>query len=275
MDVDGTVLVVTGGASGIGRATALELARRGADIVVGDVHDERIEEVRSEVEALGRRFLGVRCDVTQDDDMQRLRDEAITTMGHVDIVMLNAGVAMIGPAEGLSIDEWKWIFDINFFGVVRGVQAFVPHLLERGSGYLVTTASVAGLFAYAWDHPTYIAVKHAVVGLTESLALYLRPNGIGVSVLCPSLVATNMGETARMGGVDDISRWIRDIQLAEPMAPGAVATLVADAIRAERYLILTDPDAIRPVIAARGADPDEFVQMQIARLPEPPNLYRE
>jgi NAD(P)-dependent dehydrogenase (short-subunit alcohol dehydrogenase family) len=188
--------------------------------------------------------------------------------------MLNAGVAMIGPAEGLSTDEWKWIFDINFFGVVRGVQAFVPHLLERGSGHLVNTASVAGLFAYAWDHPAYIAVKHAVVGLTESLALYLKPNGIGVSLLCPSLVASNMGETARMGGVDDISRWIREIQLSEPMAPEAVGTLVADAIRDERYLILTDPDAIRPVIAARGADPDLFVQAQIAQLPEPPNLYR-
>jgi NAD(P)-dependent dehydrogenase (short-subunit alcohol dehydrogenase family) len=275
MDVDSTVAVVTGGASGIGRATAVELARRGADIVIGDVHDERIDEVRTEIETLGRRFLGVHCDVSQDADVQRLRDEAIATMGHVDIVMLNAGVAMLGPAEGLSIDEWKWIFDINFFGVVRGVQAFVPHLLERGSGYLVATSSVAGLFAYAWDHPTYIAAKHAVLGLTESLALYLKPNGIGVSVLCPSLVATNIAETARMGGVDDISRWIREVELSAPIAPEVVGTLVADAIRDERYLILTDPDAIRPVIAARGADPDAFVQAQIAQLPEPPNLYRD
>jgi NAD(P)-dependent dehydrogenase (short-subunit alcohol dehydrogenase family) len=251
------------------------MARRGADVVVGDVNDERIEEVRAEVEGLGRRFLGVHCDVTQDADMERLRDEALATMGEVDVVMLNAGVAMIGPPEGLSMDEWKWIFEINFFGIVRGVQAFLPHLLARGSGHLVNTASVAGLFAYAWDHPTYIAAKHAVVGLTESLALYLRPNGIGVSVLCPSLVATNMGETARMGGIDDISKWIRPVPLSDPLQPEAVGTLVADAVRDDRYLILTDPDEMRPVIAALGNDPDAFVHAQIERLPEPPNLYRE
>jgi NAD(P)-dependent dehydrogenase (short-subunit alcohol dehydrogenase family) len=274
MEVDGTVAVVTGGASGIGRATALELARRGADIVVGDIHEGRIDEVRAEIEGLGRCYLGVSCDVSNDADVERLRDSALTTMGHVDIVMSNAGVAMIGPAEGLSMEEWDWILQINLYGVIRNVRAFLPHLLERGSGYVVNTASVAGLFAYAWDHPAYITAKHGVVGFSESLALYLKPLGIGVSVLCPSLVDTNMGETARLGGVDDISRWIREIPLAEPIAPEIVGTLVADAIRDERYLILTDPDTIRPVIAARGADPDAFVDAQISRLPEPPNLYR-
>ena len=274
MNVEGAVAVVTGGASGIGRATALELARRGADVVVGDIHEGRIEEVRVEVEGLGRRYLGVRCDVTSDADVERFRDEAIRGMGHVDIVMSNAGVAMIGPPEGLAMEDWDWILQINLYGVIRNVRAFLPHLLERGSGHIVNTASVAGLYAYSWDHPAYITAKHGVVGLTEALALYLKPLGIGVSVLCPSLVATNMGETARMGGVDDISRWIREIPLSEPIEPDVVGTLVADAIRDDRYLVLTDPDEIRPLIAARGADPDAFVASQIAKLPEPPNLYR-
>jgi NAD(P)-dependent dehydrogenase (short-subunit alcohol dehydrogenase family) len=275
MEIEGTVAAITGGASGIGRATALELVRRGATgIALADVNDERLAEAKSEVEALGARALTVHCDVTSDADMERLRDESIAAFGHVDIVMCNAGVAMIGPAEGLSMEEWDWILQINLYGVIRGVRAFVPHLLERGSGHLVNTASVAGLFAYAWDHPAYITAKHAVVGLTEALALYLKPNGIGVSVLCPSLVATNMGDTARFGGVDDISKWMKAIPLEEPIEPEAVGTLVADAIRDERYLILTDPEAIRPVIAARGADPGAFVAAQMQVLPEPPNLYR-
>ena len=98
-------------------------------------------------------------DVAKDADIENLRDEALATMGHVDIVMSNAGVAMIGPPEGLSMKEWDWILQINLYGVIRNVRAFLPHLIERGSGYVVNTASVAGLYAYSWDHPTYITAK--------------------------------------------------------------------------------------------------------------------
>jgi len=275
VEIAGTVAAVTGGASGIGKATALELVRRGASgVVLADVHDERLAEAKQEVEALGARAITVHCDVASDSDVERYRDEALGAFDHVDIVMNNAGVAMLGPAEGLSMEDWDWILQINLYGVIRGVRAFVPHLLERGSGHVVNTASVAGLFAYGWDHPAYITAKHGVLGLTESLALYLKPNGIGVSVLCPSLVATNIGDTARFGGVDDMRHWVLEMPLSEPITSETVATLVADAIRDDRYLILTDPDSIRPAMAARGADPDAFVAAQIEQLPEPPNLYR-
>lgn len=181
---------------------------------------------------------------------------------------------MLGPAEGLSMEEWDWILQINLLGVIRGARAFIPHMLERGSGYLVNTASVAGLYAYAWDHPTYITAKFGVVGFTEALALYLRPLGLGVSVLCPGLVNSNMGETARMGGVDDISRWLQPMPLEEPVDAEYVGALVADAIRDERYLILTHPDAMRERMARHGADLDAWVDSQIESLPAPPNLYR-
>jgi len=275
MDVDGKVAVITGGASGIGRATALELARRGADVVVADVNDERIAEVRAEVEALGRRYLGVHCDVTSDADVERMRDAALAGMGHVDIVMSNAGVAMIGPPEGLSMAEWDWILQINLYGVIRNVRAFLPHLLERGSGHVVNTASVAGLFAYSWDHPTYITAKFAVVGFTEALALYLKPLGIGVTLLTPGRVESNMGETARLGGIDDISRWIRDIPLETPVPADAVGVLVADAIRDDRYHVMTHPEEASKKMRARGEDLDAFVASQIKLLPEPPNLYQQ
>jgi NAD(P)-dependent dehydrogenase (short-subunit alcohol dehydrogenase family) len=273
MEIDGTVAVITGGASGIGRSTALELARRGADIVVADVNDTRIAEVKEEVEALGRRYLGVHCDVSKDEDVERMRDEALATMGRVDIAMSNAGVAMLGPAEGLSMDEWDWILQINLYGVIRGARAFIPHMLERGSGYLVNTASVAGLYAYSWDHPTYITAKFGVVGFSEALALYLRPQGVGVSVLCPSLIATNMGDTARMGG-GDMAKWLGDMPFEEAQDVSIVGPLVADAIRDEQYLILTDPDDIKPRVKERGADLDAWVESYSKTLRPPPNLYR-
>lgn len=273
MDVEGKVAVVTGGASGIGRATALELARRGCDVVAADVNDERLGEVRDEVEALGRRYLGVHCDVAQDADVERLRDETLATMGRVDIVMSNAGVAMIGPLEGLSMAEWDWILQINLYGVIRTVRAFLPHLLERGSGHLVNTSSVAGLYAYAWDHPTYITAKFGVTGFTEALALYVKPLGLGVTLLTPGLVESNMGETARLGGIDDISRWIREIPLETPVPAEAVGMLVADAIRDDRYHVMTHPEEASAKLRARGEGLDAFVASQIAALPQPPNLH--
>jgi NAD(P)-dependent dehydrogenase (short-subunit alcohol dehydrogenase family) len=274
VEIEGAVAVITGGASGIGRSTALELARRGADIVIADLNDTRIEEVRAEVEALGRRYLGVHCDVSKDADVEAMRDQALSAMSRVDIVMSNAGVAMIGPPEGLSMEEWDWILQINLYGVIRTVRAFLPHLIERGSGHVVNTASVAGLYAYSWDHPTYITAKFGVVGFTEAIALYLRPLGIGVSVLCPSLIATNMGDTARFGGVDDISKWMAPMPFEEPMDPALVGPMVADAIRDERHLILTDPEPILERVARRGNDYDSFVEAQIESLPTPPNLHR-
>ena len=276
MDVDGKVAVITGGASGIGRSTALELARRGADVVVADINDDRIDEVRSEIEDLGRRYLGVHCDVSKDADVDHLRDAALDAMGQVDIMMSNAGVSMLGPAEGLSMEEWDWILQINLYGVIRGARAFIPHMLERGSGYLVNTASVAGLYAYSWDHPTYITAKFGVVGFTEALAHYLRPQGVGVSVLCPSLVATNIAETARVGGVDDFSKWFAQMPepLADAMDVALVGPIVADAIRDEQYLILTDPDEILPRVAERGASIDKWVESYGRTLRPPPNLYQ-
>lgn len=274
MDVEGKVAVVTGGASGIGRATAVELARRGADVVVADLHEARIDEVRAEIESMGRRVLTVHCDVAKDADIEALRDAALDTMGRVDILHNNAGVAMLGPGEGLSMDEWDWILQINLVGPIRGVRAFLPHMLERGSGHIVNTASVAGLFAYGWDHPTYITAKFGLVGFTESLALYLKPLGLGVSLLCPGRVESNMGDTARLGGTDDLSKWIQPMQLEEPVDPPVVGTLVADAIRDDRYLVLTHPEHTLERMARRGTDMDAWIQDQIARLPTPPNLYR-
>jgi NAD(P)-dependent dehydrogenase (short-subunit alcohol dehydrogenase family) len=275
MRIEGAVAVVTGSASGIGRSTALELARRGADVVVADLHEPRMEEVRAEVTEMGRRALAVRCDVSRDDDVERLRHEALAAMGRVDIVMNNAGVALLAPPEGASMDDWEWILGINLYGPIRGVRAFLPHMMERGSGHIVNTASVAGLYAYHWDTIPYITGKFGVVGLTEGLKLYLEPHGIGVSLLCPGLVDSNMAETARFAGVADPARWVTGMPRDyEAMPPERVGPIVCDAIEAGTYLVLTHPELILPVLRRRGEDLAGAIEAQRAKITEPPNLHR-
>src|SRR5581483_676889 len=112
----------------------------------------------------------------------------------------NAGVVLCGTLEQIPVADWQWQFDVNVFGVVRGLRAFLPHMLARGSGYVVNTASMAGLLALTGPGAPYVASKFAVVGLSEALALYVRPRGIGVSVLCPAAVATNLAENGRVIG---------------------------------------------------------------------------
>jgi NAD(P)-dependent dehydrogenase (short-subunit alcohol dehydrogenase family) len=274
MDIAGAVAVVTGGASGIGRATVLELARRGADVVAADIHEERLEEVRVAVEEMGRRALTVRCDVAYDSQVDHLRDEVLEELGRVDIVMNNAGVVLMGPPETIPMQEWDWVLQVNLFGVIRGVRAFLPHMMERGSGHIVNTASLAGLYAYNWDTIPYVTGKFGVVGFTEGLALYARPHGVGVSLVCPGLVASNLGETARLAGVPDGTQWMLEMPLDDPVSPEAVATLVCNAVADDRFLVLTTPELVNERMQARAANYDAFIDDMIGRLATPPNVHR-
>jgi NAD(P)-dependent dehydrogenase (short-subunit alcohol dehydrogenase family) len=265
MELGGTVAVITGGASGIGRGTALAFARAGASVVVADVHEPRMAETVAAVEGAGGRAIGIRCDVTSDADVDALAEATVAELGRVDIVMNNAGVSVMGPPERVPMDDWRWQLDVNLLGVVRGVRAFVPHLLAQGSGWVVNTASIAGLYAYSYDAIPYITSKHAVVGLSEGLHLYLRPQGVGVSVLCPGLVATNLGESARLVGVDDPA-WTNFPQhLQRPIDPADVGEMVVGAVRDERFMVLTHPEE-RAVMAAHGADRDAFLRGYLPRL---------
>src|SRR5215213_3642382 len=162
MEFQGATAVVTGGASGIGRSTALELARRGADVVLADIHD-------------GRLCLPVPCDVTSDADVATLADAAFAEFGTVDLLMNNAGIAVLGPSYRVPMDDWQRILDVNVLGLVRGVGAFVPAMVERGSGYVVNTASIAGIWAYSWDCAPHITSKFAAYGYSEALARSLGP----------------------------------------------------------------------------------------------------
>ena len=251
IDLANAVAVITGAGSGIGRAAAHSFARRGARVVVTDIDGDRAATVAAE---LGDQGVGARCDVTSVADLEAARDLALERFGRVDLVMNNVGVLAVGPVEAIPMEAWERTVDINLFGVVRSNLVFLPLLLDQGSGHIVNTASTAGLLPYGFDRLPYTATKHAIVGLSESLALYLRPRGIGVSCLCPAGVATNILEQITFYG-----------EPAPPRGPAfpvldadTVGELVADGVSEDRFLILTAPEAADE-LREHGADIDAYL----------------
>ena len=257
--VDGKVAVITGAGSGIGRATALALAARGAAVCVSDLDPSRAEAVAAQITAAGDRATGVRCDVTSDDDVAALADVTRSTFGRVDIVMSNVGVIARGMPLDIPIAAWSSIVDVNLLGTVRVLQAFLPALLEQGSGHVVTTGSTAGLFPYSVDRMPYVVTKAGVVALTESLALYLRPRGIGVTCFCPAGVITNIAEQMRVYGPPTA------IQMPQlPLISAEQAgELVVSGILEDRLLVLSDPQA-EAMVVQHATDREAFVRAQTA-----------
>jgi NAD(P)-dependent dehydrogenase (short-subunit alcohol dehydrogenase family) len=268
VELSGKLAVITGGASGIGLGTARSLARRGAEIVLADVNDRRLAEAREQVEALGVRVLALHCDVAQDGDVQRLAETVLREAGRVDLLMNNAGVVLRGALEQIEVDDWAWCFGINVLGAVRGLRAFLPHMLQRGSGYVVNTGSVSGLLALTGEGAPYVASKFAVVGLTESLALYCRPRGVGVSLLCPGSVATNLHETGRSIAMTP-EREVAETAIAatvqgnRELQPDEVGEAVARAVEQERFFILPD-DFHLEMLVRRTGDMSAFLEERLA-----------
>jgi NAD(P)-dependent dehydrogenase (short-subunit alcohol dehydrogenase family) len=238
--------------------------------VLADIHERRLASTGDEIRSLGRRVLAVRCDVSRDEDVTRLADQAEAELGPVDLVMNNAGVVLRGALEQIDIADWQWCFGINVFGVIRGIHAFLPRMIARRHGYIVNTGSVAGLVALTGEGAPYVASKFAVVGLTEALALYCRPFGIRVSLLCPGGVATNLAETGRSIGMTP-EREAAETQMAQSVQTGAelkpedVGELVAQAVQDETFLIL--PDAIHAdLVRRRAADLNAFLEARFGAM---------
>lgn len=197
------VVVITGGAGGIGRALATACAGRGARLVLADLDAAALTRATTELEATGAEAIGVVTDVTDRASVDALARAAIERFGAVHIVCNNAGVALFGRMTEATHADWEYTMNVNFWGAVHGLETFVPILRSQGQGgHIVNTASMAGLVGMAWLG-VYAASKFAVVGLSESLFRELRPEGIGVSVLCPMIVDTNINQnSARMRPAD-------------------------------------------------------------------------
>jgi NAD(P)-dependent dehydrogenase (short-subunit alcohol dehydrogenase family) len=191
-EFSGRVAVITGGASGIGAALARAFAARGSKIVLADLDEAALGRMERELTGLSVPVLAVRTDVTQRASVAALADATWKHFGAAHIVCNNAGIALVGELARAPHDDWEYTMNVDFWGVVHGVEAFVPRLLEqRQGGHVLNTASMAGLVGMQWLG-IYCAAKFAVVGMTEALHRELKPHGIGASVLCPMIVATNI-----------------------------------------------------------------------------------
>jgi NAD(P)-dependent dehydrogenase (short-subunit alcohol dehydrogenase family) len=198
-DLRDRTAVITGGASGIGRAMAGRFAAEGMKIVLADVEAEALDRAVEELRGRGAAAVGVRADVSRAGDVEAIAAEAERAFGPVHVLCNNAGVAAGGPLWKLSEADWAWVLGVNLWGVVHGIRAFVPRMIEHGGeGHVVNTASVAGLAAGPWFGP-YCASKHAVVAISETLhhELALTGSAIKVSVLCPGFVKTRIAESHR------------------------------------------------------------------------------
>jgi NAD(P)-dependent dehydrogenase (short-subunit alcohol dehydrogenase family) len=208
MNYLGKVAVITGGASGIGLATAKQFAQRGSHVVLVDRDAAALRSAAQSVRASGPVRVETRvCDVTDFPAMQTLAADVYATLGGVAFLFNNAGVAVGGPIAEMSHDDWRWIIDVDLWGPIHGVEAFLPRMIAAGDGgHILFTASFAGLVPNVGLGP-YCVAKYGVVALAEVLRREVRDNGIGVSVLCPMRVKTNIGTSERnrddrYGGAD-------------------------------------------------------------------------
>jgi NAD(P)-dependent dehydrogenase (short-subunit alcohol dehydrogenase family) len=250
------VAVVTGAASGIGRALADRFAAEGMKVVLADVEEEALRLAEAEFREKGVDVLGVRTDVSKAEEIERLAQQTLDAFGAVHIVCNNAGVAGAwGPTWANTLDDWNWIVGVNLWGVIHGVRAFVPIMLEQGDeGHIVNTASLAGLMP---GRGIYGVTKQAVVALSESLYndLKVADAKIGVSVLCPGWVDTNImdadrnrpAELARtVDAMPDPQREAMDKAVRNFLKTGLQASAVADqvleAIKNDKLYIITHPE---------------------------------
>jgi NAD(P)-dependent dehydrogenase (short-subunit alcohol dehydrogenase family) len=227
MDVRNKVVVVTGGASGIGRSLSRRFAVDGAQVVVvADVDEEGARRVADEIAGVA-----VRTDVSRESDIAALVEQTERDHGAIDLFCSNAGVLAIGGDE-LSDDVWRRTIEINVMAHVWAARHLVPRMLARGSGYLLNTASAAGLLIQIGSAP-YTATKHAAVGFAEWLSVTYGERGLGVSVLCPQAVDTQMTAGFEGGGVAGVDGML---------SPEAVADVVIEGLAKEQFLILPHPE---------------------------------
>ncbi|HYZ91652.1 MAG TPA: SDR family oxidoreductase [Actinomycetota bacterium] len=268
-DFRGSVSVVTGGASGIGRASALAFAREGSDVVVSDINEAGAKDVAAEVEALGRKALVVRTDVSKRDEVDALVAQSIEWQGHCDLFHSNAGIGLGGAPHLIPMEEWDSILAINLHSHVWAIHKLLPHMLERGSGHLVHTASSAGTLGFPQLIP-YCVTKFGVVGLCESLAGYLSGRGVGVSVVCPLLVATNIFERSWNYSEEDVTPEIEQqirafmrTMMQTGLPPENVAADIVHAVKENQLYVFPHPE-LKTMIDAKWRDPDEWVRQQAA-----------
>lgn len=284
-ELSGKVAVVTGAASGIGLALSRAFAAADMKVVLADIEAGALEKAVADLPE-GTEALSVVCDVSVGAEVEALRDAAVERFGAVHVVCNNAGVSTGGPVWQHSVEDWEWVLGVNLWGVIHGVRAFTPLLIEQGEGHIVNTASMAGVTSPPFMG-VYNVTKHAVVTLSETLFGDLSmagAAGVGVSVLCPGWVQTRIHEAGRnrppapgavaaeatdaaeLAAADaGLAAFVGKL-IADGLAPDDVAAMVLDAVRTRRFYVLTHPEW-KPMIANRVQAIVDETDPVIASLP--------
>ncbi len=281
-ELSGRVAVVTGAASGIGLALSRACAAADMKVVLADIEADALEKAVADLPE-GTEAIAIQCDVSVGAEVEALRDAAVERFGAVHVVCNNAGVSTGGPVWQQTVEDWEWVLGVNLWGVIHGVRAFTPLLIEQGEGHIVNTASMAGLTSPPFMG-IYNVTKHAVVTLSETLFADLSvagAAGVGVSVLCPGWVQTRIHEAGRnrpaAPGIDvtdaaepsaldaGLASFVGQL-IANGLAADDVAAMVLDAVRTRRFYVLTHPEW-KPMIANRVQAIVDETDPVIASLP--------
>ncbi len=218
------VVVITGAGSGIGRATARAFAEHGARLHLVDIHRARVEQSAADVRSLDASAHSYEADVRDAEAIEAVAASVYEAHGRCDILVNNAGVTHGALVQETSLDDWEWILQTNLWGVIHGVHAFVPRMIDQGGkASIINTASLAGLVGVPSMAP-YCASKFAVVGLSESLGAELRPYGVSVTTVYPGIIDTDIVRSARIrGSLGDSKRRLVDMYTRQGIAPERVA----------------------------------------------------
>jgi NAD(P)-dependent dehydrogenase (short-subunit alcohol dehydrogenase family) len=269
-ELAGKTAFVTGGASGIGLALGRAFAQAGMQVMLADIETGALAAAVDGLRDVGPGVRGISCDVADAASVEHAAQATYQAFGHVHVVCNNAGVAAGGGIDTISLDNWRWVIDVNLMGVLHGIRSFLPHIRGHGEGgHIVNTASMAGITGGLGFSP-YTASKFAVVGMSEGLAAQLKPHGIGVSVLCPSYVRTGIGVSGRnrpqrygpaptLDPASPAAAMVAEIasRLAAGLEPDAVAARVLDAVRNDELYVFTHADS-------REAADERFAAIQAA-----------
>src|SRR6266404_5150294 len=254
-ELAGKTAFVTGGASGIGFALGTAFAQAGMKVMLADIETGALASAVKSLHDFGPNVRGVACDVADPISVERAAKASYDAFGNVHVVCNNAGVAAAGGIDNISLDNWRWVLDVNLMGVLHGIRSFLPHIRAHGEGgHIVNTASMAGMNSGLGFSP-YVASKFAVVGISEGLATQLKPLGIGVTVLCPGFVSTRIDESGRNRPERYGATQTPDpaspaglllAQIAERLQagldPSDVAARVLAAIREDELYVFTHPE---------------------------------